>query len=207
MSEAINVKDLTPEEYLEFERSSPVRHEYVQGLVFAMSGSAHAHNAIAGNFYAILHAHLRGSGCIAYINDMKLRVEAADCYYYPDIMVTCEKPRNDDLFVDSPVLVVEVLSPSTKQIDRREKMVAYRKLASMKEYVLVHQKAALVEIHRRESNGAWLIELCRSAEMIRLHSMPGGMLELAVDDLYEGLDLSLLVKETEEEYQLVRSAT
>ncbi|MCC7527733.1 MAG: Uma2 family endonuclease [Candidatus Melainabacteria bacterium] len=207
MSEAINAKELTAEEYLEFEAASPVRHEYVQGLVFAMSGSTYAHNVIAGNFYGILHAHLRGSGCVAFMNDMKLNVKAADSFYYPDIMVTCEKPRNDAVFVDSPVLVVEILSPSTKQIDRREKMVAYRKLPSVKEYVLVHQEAALVEIHRREANGAWLIELFRSAEMVRLESMPGGVLELPVDDLYEGLDLSLLVKEADEEYQLVRSST
>jgi len=121
VAERKQIRCMATDEYLEFEEQAAVRHEYVRGQIFAMTGSAEAHNVISGNLFAALHNFLQGTGCRVFQNDMKVRVEAADCFYYPDIMVTCEPYEAKSVFKNSPRLIIEVLSPSTKHIDRREK--------------------------------------------------------------------------------------
>jgi hypothetical protein len=86
---------ISPEEYLEGEKISPLKHEYIQGQVYAMAGASDAHNLITGSFYSFLRNHLRGKGCLPYTGDMKAQIDVLDIYYYPDILVTCD-PRNCD---------------------------------------------------------------------------------------------------------------
>ncbi len=144
---------LSVEDYLAGENESPVRHEYVDGQVYAMAGASDRHNRIAGNVFARLSDHLAEGPCEPFISDMKIRVSSR-LFYYPDVVVTCE-PGGDHYTKTQPVLIVEVLSPSTERIDRYEKLLAYRQVPSVQEYVLIAQARMLVEIHRRSSDGEW----------------------------------------------------
>jgi Uma2 family endonuclease len=201
MSKSLTSSTMTSEEYLEFEANSDVRHEYVDGQVFTMSGATEAHNVICGNLFTRLHSHVRGSGCRAFINDMKVHVKAANSFYYPDIMVTCEVFEAKSVFKASPVLIVEVLSPSTRQIDCREKLVSYRKLDSLREYVLVRQNKMLVEVYCKGAGGKWQVNQFRKSDQLELESLPGGPLTIDVSEIYAEVEPLSLVEEEEGEYQ------
>jgi Uma2 family endonuclease len=188
---------MTEEAYLEAEEKATVRHEYVDGHVFAMTGATVAHNIICGNMFAFIHGSVRGSGCRAYANDMKVRVRAAKSYYYPDIMVSCEPVDGKSVFRDVPTLLVEVLSPSTRSVDQREKLVAYKKLASVKEYVIVYQDRQRIEVHRRERDGEWELIVLSGEEDLILESLPGGSLAIPFATIYEGYNPPTRVKEDE----------
>jgi Uma2 family endonuclease len=118
---------LSPDEYLQLEADSPIKHEYIDGEVYAMAGASDTHVTIALNLAALLRSHVRGSGCRVYIADMKARIEARDRFYYPDVMVTCD-PRDQATatYKRFPKLVVEVLSDSTEAFDRGDKFTDYR---------------------------------------------------------------------------------
>jgi Uma2 family endonuclease len=130
---------LTLDDYFRLEAAAvDVKHEYVAGQVYAMSGASRRHNRIAGNIFARLWTAARGGPCRVYMSDVKLRA-AHDVVYYPDVMVACGAEGTDPLVEDAPCLVVEVLSPSTQLTDRREKALVYRQLASLRAYVIVDQ--------------------------------------------------------------------
>jgi Uma2 family endonuclease len=139
---------VTVAESLAGERESPVRHEYVQGEVYAMAGASDRHNRIALNIASRLNEHVGGGPCEVFMSDMKIKV-SADVFYYPDVVVTCDAPGGDAYFRNEPRLIVEVISPSTERIDRHEKMMAYKSVASLQEYVLVMQDEMQVEVHLR----------------------------------------------------------
>ena len=149
---------LTPEEYIAFERkflpdADIIRHEYINGELIAMSGASRAHNLITINVSAALHSRLRGSECETYANDMRVSTPTTTSYFYPDVVVVCEEPRFEDDVFDillNPIILVEVLSPSTEVYDRREKFAHYRQLPSLQEYVLVAQDQVRVEHYRRQ---------------------------------------------------------
>ena len=149
---------LTPEEYIAFERkalpdSEIIRHEYLNGELIAMSGASRAHNLITGNIFGELRTLLRGSGCETYANEMRVSSPLTSSYFYPDVVVVCEEPRFEDEVFDTllnPIILVEVLSPSTEAYDRGEKFAHYRQLASLQEYVLVAQDKVFVEHYRRQ---------------------------------------------------------
>ena len=150
---------LSEQDYLEGGRASPIRHEYVAGEVFARAVSNKAHNLISGNVAMLLRNAWRGSGCQTFIADMRVRIAAQSSFYYPDVVVTCAP--GDDLasgapkdHIESPSLIVEVLSPSTEAIDRREKMLAYRHIENLREYVLIDQDRRWVEVYRRAGSGS-----------------------------------------------------
>jgi Uma2 family endonuclease len=146
----------SPEDYLEGERVSPIKHEYRQGEIYAMAGVIDAHVTIAGNIFALLRNHVRGKGCRAYTSDMKVRIERANSFYYPDVMVTCDdRDRTPEDFKRYPRLIVEVLSPSTAAFDRGDKFADYRTIETLQEYVLVSQDRLSVECFRRNSEGRW----------------------------------------------------
>jgi Uma2 family endonuclease len=150
---------LTFPEYLELELDSPIRHEYVGGQIFAMSGASEEHNAIALNIGARLRYHLRGTNCRAFVSDMKLSIAEADhATYYPDVMVVCSRQDRDRYFKTQPCLIVEVLSPTTAAIDKREKLLNYQKLASLQEYILISQTEAKVEAYRKDESGNWYLQ-------------------------------------------------
>ena len=148
---------LTPEEYIAFERKALpdaeiIRHEYINGELIAMSGASRAHNLITINLATALHSRLRNSRCETYANDMRVSAPTTTSYFYPDIVVVCEEPRFEDDVFDillNPIILVEVLSPSTEVYDRREKFAHYRQLPSLQEYILVAQDQVRVEHYRR----------------------------------------------------------
>ena len=135
------------------EETATVRHEYVGGMIYAMVGATKRHNRIAGNIYARLLAASRGGPCRVYVETVKLRV-ADDVIYYPDVMVACE-PEDDPLIERSPCLIIEVASPSTETIDRREKMLAYRKIPTLQAYLIVAQDERRIERYWRDGTGEW----------------------------------------------------
>lgn len=193
---------MTEAEYLAFEERAKVRHEYVAGHVFAMTGSTDAHNHICGNIFASIHARLKGLPCEVYCNDMKVRIAAANSFYYPDIMVSCEGFQSKSVFKEQPVLVLEILSPSTKQIDLREKLVAYQKIETVKEYVIVHQDRQQIDVYRRADNNKWEFESIGREKTLQLHSLPGDVFSLTFDDIYGEHNPPSRVKEDEEIYDL-----
>ncbi|MGR9109076.1 MAG: Uma2 family endonuclease, partial [Gammaproteobacteria bacterium] len=169
--------------YLAAEQRSEQRHEYISGELFAMVGASRAHNTIAGNLFALLHTHLGSVPCRAFMSDMKVRIDKTEAFYYPDIVVSCE-PRDDRaLFLSSPLLIVEVLSPATENIDRREKRLAYQHLESLQEYVLVAQELRRIEVYRRNDSTAFELEIYGDEETARLRSLD---LDLPLDRIYEG---------------------
>ncbi len=145
----------TPEEYLEGENYSEVKHEYVNGHIYAMVGVSRAHGTITGNLHALLHGHLRGTPCRVYASDIKVR--KGDTFYYPDLVVACVETKRHDYYVEEPVLVVEVLSPSTQARDRLDKRLVYQSILTLQEYVLVAQDTIEAQIYRRAGE-AWDLE-------------------------------------------------
>jgi Uma2 family endonuclease len=146
------------EDYLDWEAGQPDKHEFVRGETFAMTGARRAHVTVSLNLASAFKNHLRGTPCRAYMADMKLRVEAADAVFYPDVMVTCDlRDHAADLFLSQPVLVVEVLSESTAAYDRGDKFAEYRKLASLQEYAVVDIDARRVECFRRNPENHWVL--------------------------------------------------
>jgi Uma2 family endonuclease len=142
-------------DYLESEKTSPVKHEYIDGMVHAMAGTSDRHNLIAGDIFASLIVHLRNSTCQPFIGDIKVRV-SQKIYYYPDILVSCEQNPENPYFRNEPILIIEVASPSTARTDRSEKLLYYLQMPSLQEYVIVDQHKLNVEVHRRQENGNWI---------------------------------------------------
>ncbi|MEM8612864.1 MAG: Uma2 family endonuclease [Cyanobacteria bacterium P01_H01_bin.105] len=150
---------LTIEDYLQLEAESPVKREYVEGQVYAMAGASDSHATIALNLASLLRSHVRGTGCRAYMSDMKAQVEARNRFFYPDVMVTCD-PRDleTSMFKRFPKLVVEVLSKSTEAYDRGDKFLAYQALESLQEYALINTRHQRVEVFRRNDSGLWVLQ-------------------------------------------------
>ena len=170
--------------YLETERRAKLKHEYVAGEVFAMAGASKVHGTLALNAAIALRGHLRGQPCGVWMADMKVRVREDSAYYYPDVVVTCaasdlaaDAPKD---FVEAPRLVVEVLSDSTEPVDRREKLLSYRRLPSLEEYVLIDQNKLWVEVYRRAGTG-WTHGIYGVGEAVQLQSIG---LEVALSELY-----------------------
>lgn len=150
----------TPVEYLELERKAEYKSEYCNGEIFAMSGVSRNHDAIAMQLYMLVAQHLRGRKCRAHSADMRVLVAHSGLYTYPDLSATCEEAQYADSEVDTllnPSLVVEIISPSTEGYDRGKKARLYRDMPSLKELLLIAQDGYEVELHRRQSDGAWKI--------------------------------------------------
>ena len=172
------------EEYLTFEQDGEIRHEYVAGQIFAMAGASEEHNLIVTNMIALLRPHLRGSSCRAFVSDMKVKVKVqqADIFYYPDLLVTCDPNDQERYFKTKPKLIVEVLSKSTETTDKREKRINYQTLESLQEYVLVYQNEIRVEIYRKNTQGKWTVETLEKDQVLQLDSVG---LALTMADIYE----------------------
>ena len=141
----------TPEEYLVSERKATLKSEYLNGEILAMSGASNAHNLITLDIATELNIQLRRRECLVYTNDMRIRTSPMGSYFYPDVVVVCGKPRFEDNVFDTllnPILVIEVLSPSTEVYDKGEKFRHYQELTSLQEYILVSQDRVRVEQYR-----------------------------------------------------------
>ena len=154
MSEAFAYSRIPVADYLRAERTADVRHEYVDGEVFAMVGASRRHNHIGGNLYIALRAAADPRGCAVYASDVKVRVEAANAFYYPDLVVTCAAGDDDPYVVHAPSIIVEILSDSTEAIDRREKRMNYQRLPSLTDLLLVAQDERRID-HYRRGPGGW----------------------------------------------------
>ncbi len=153
-------KTITPDEYLEMERAAIQKSEYFAGEVFLMAGATPNHNRIARNVLTELNSGLRGESCEVFGSDQRLYVSKNGLYTYPDVMAVCGRIEFDNRDRDSvtnPVLIVEILSPSTANYDRGGKFELYRDIPSFGEYVLVHQGKVLIEHHRRDEQRRWLL--------------------------------------------------
>jgi Uma2 family endonuclease len=148
----------TSEDFLAWDETQTIRHEYVDGEVFAMAGAEDRHVTVSLNAASALKQHLAGSRCRVYIADMKLYVAARNNYFYPDVMITCsETDREDTLIKREPKLIVEVLSPSTAAYDRGEKFANYRALPSLREYVLIDAEKRSIDVYRLGDQGLWVL--------------------------------------------------
>ena len=187
MGESLRMAHVSIDDYLAGERTAEQRHEYVDGELFAMGGASRAHNSLAANLLIRLGAHIEGGPCRIASSDMKVRPAIATRFYYPDLVVSCNDPaEEEDVYVEThPTIVVEILSASTEQTDRREKRVAYQGIATLREYVLVAQDARRVQVYRRDG-ADWLVDVFGPAERTALKSV-GFVLD--VDDLYRNVDI------------------
>lgn len=182
--------DFTPEAYLAWESEQNERHEYVNGEVFLMTGTTTAHNVICLNIASSLRDGLRGKPCRVYMADVKLRVDAANCFFYPDLMVTCSaNDRQQSQVQSEPTVVIEVLSDSTAGYDQDTKFEAYRQLASLREYVLVAQDGARVMVYRRGEGVEWILHPYGAGEVV---SLPSLELAIPVDSIYEDVDFDVM---------------
>lgn len=192
---------ISPEEYLKLEELSPIKHEYIQGEVYAMAGASDIHVTICVNLVTLLRNHVRGSGCRVYMSDMKARIESQNIYYYPDVMVTCdERDKAFQSFKRHPCLIVEVLSNGTEGFDRGDKFADYQELETLQEYVLISQKRERVECFRRNAEGLWVLYSYTQGSEIHLASVD---FRTGIDAIYE--DVVFSTEDSEVEIDEVRS--
>jgi Uma2 family endonuclease len=179
----------SPEEYLAGEEKSQIRHEYIDGQIYAMSGGSDSHNTIALNLASGLKSHVRGGRCRVFMENMKAYIQPLNCYYYPDVMVTCdERDRSSSHSKSYPCLIVEVLSDSTEAFDRGDKFADYQQLDSLQEYVLVNQKRRRVECFRRNKEGLWVLYSYNQNESLQLTSLD---FQISMEALYEDVDFAV----------------
>ncbi|MCT7957727.1 Uma2 family endonuclease [Laspinema palackyanum] len=175
---------MTPEEYFAAEEISPIRREYIRGEVYPMLASTPAHNMITLNLATILRKQVRGTKGHVFVQDIKIRIETVDAFYYPDLTVTCD-PRDSQVinsFIRYPCLIVEVLSESTEAFDRGDKFADYRQIPTLKEYLIISQTRPHVECFRRNERGRWELYSYHALEQIQLTSLN---LRIDMATLYE----------------------
>ena len=189
MSSTVAQTYLTPEEYLTWERKADIKHEYLRGAIIAMSGASRAHSLIVTNISGELYIQLKGGRCEVHTNDMRVRTSPETSYFYPDVVVVCDNPRFEDSTFDTllnPIVLVEVLSPSTEAYDRGEKFGHYQQLTSLREYILVSQDEVQVEHHHRQGT-EWRPTDFRSLEDVLL--LTSIDCELSLEDIYRRVEL------------------
>lgn len=183
MSAIEKLRPISTADYLAAEEHSDIRHELVDGYRFAMVGATQRHNLIAGNLLAQLRDHLRGTACRVFIADLKVQVDQN--FYYPDLIVSCAPGALLANIVTNPKIIVEILSTSTAGRDRLEKRIAYQRLESLQEYVLVTQNKVEVQVYRRQPD-SWEVETYGPGEVVRLASVE---FEVEIALIYEDIDL------------------
>lgn len=178
---------VSPEEYLAAEERSTIKHEYLGGTVHAMAGAKNIHNEIVGNVFLALGVRLRGKKCRPYNSDTKVRVRLPNQlrFYYPDVQVVCDSNHRDESFQDRPVVIVEVLSESTRRVDEHEKLEAYQTIPTLEVYIIVDSTLACVTVFRRTPTG-FVGEVFKGLEgSIRLECIG---IELPLAEVYDRTD-------------------
>ncbi len=165
-------KYMTPQDYLEWEERQNTKYEYVNGEVLAMTGGTIPHNAVAVNLTTALRNHVRGSSCRVFMADVKVGVSENGPFHYPDVMVTCnERDRQAIKFIQYPCLIAEVLSPGTEGYDRGGKFAHYRRIKTLREYVLIDAQQINVECFRLNEKGIWELHPYTEGDEIYLNSI------------------------------------
>ena len=183
---------MTVEEYLAFEESSPLRHEYFAGRVVALAGGNEAHSIISSNINALLHAQLRQRPCTVFTSDMRVKAEHPQKYMYPDVTVVCGQPRYEDprrRVLLNPTVIIEVLSESTERYDRGLKFQWYRSIMSVQEYILVAQDAPYIDHYQRQSDNLWSLSSAGAPDDSIF--LPSIGCTLRVDEIYEKVAFDL----------------
>lgn len=178
---------LTVDDYLAGEIQSPVKYEYVDGRVYAMAGGSNVHSRISSRVLIFLGGQLAGSSCEAFNSDTKIRVQrqSRNFFYYPDASVVCESNADSDTFQDQPVVVVEVISESTRRVDEGEKRDNYLSIPSLNTYVLLEQDRAAARVFQRGTDGLFCESVyCETDAVISLVAIGA---ELRFADLYAGI--------------------
>ena len=186
MSVPRKLERLSVAEYLEAEKDSPVRHEFIDGQIYAMAGASDRHNRVSINMTNRLDDHLGDGPCEVFMADMKVWVSET-VFYYPDVVVACDGPGADAYYRRQPRLIIELSSPSTERIDRSEKLLAYKHVKSLKEYVIVSQDRVHIEVFRRRRGERWIWQvLTELDDELRLESVG---LTLTVPQVYRRVRL------------------
>jgi len=176
---------ITSEEYLAFERQAEERHEFVDGIIYAMSGASRHHVRIASNLIMNLGIQFKGRDCGAYASDLRVKVNETD-YVYPDVVAVCGEEQFEDGQFDTllnPSVIIEVLSKSTQNYDKNKKMALYQNLSTVQDYVLIAQDQYRVEHYQRKSQNQWLLTvLTESQQILQLNSVN---VEISVQDIYD----------------------
>jgi Uma2 family endonuclease len=191
MSTAPAHRRFTIADYLVIENDSTTKHEFYDGQITAMAGATVAHNIIAGNIFAHLHAQLRGNDCRPFNSDQRIKIERAGLYTYADVSVICgqlQAAKDDPLSATNPRVIVEVLSPSTEFLDKRQKLKLYLQLDSLREYVIVEQDSAYINKLVRNDNGTWTMSVIEGLQAsVDLTSIG---CQLKTIDIYDGVAFS-----------------
>jgi len=181
-----NVLNMTVDQYLAGEEVAlDTRHEFIDGDVYAMTGATAAHNLIVGNLNALIRSHIKGSGCRVYVNDMKVKIAKLNCFYYPDVVVSCDPFNPNAVFTTEPVFICEVLSKSTALIDKREKKQAYKQINSLIYYLIVNPENREAILNQRIKADGWVLNTFTNSEEFVLNQFPNGALTVNLDSVYE----------------------
>lgn len=172
---------MTEEEYLQSEVTSEVKREYIDGQVYTMTGAKHNHNFVSGNIFSNFRDHLKGTPCASFMTDTKVRL--GQDYVYPDVLVDCSKMSGDDYISSSPLIIVEVLSKTTRRRDTTTKLIKYIGLSSLREYVLIEQEFVSVQVLRRSNH--WQPEYFYLGDSVTFESIG---LRLTVEEIYDRVD-------------------
>ena len=185
----------TVEEYLSFERAAEYKNEFVNGRICPMTGASLPHNLIVGNLAAEIGTRLRGRPCSVLVSSMRVKVSRTGMYAYPDVVALCEPPELEDAFEDTllnPAVIVEVLSESTERYDRGEKFAHYRKIDSLREYILVAQDRIRIEQYVRRGEHWVLSEISDPEGSLRIETLG---CEVALRDIYDRVELASPIAE------------
>ncbi len=183
MPHALSEGRISEEAYLEGELNSDIRHEYIDGLIYAMSGARVNHSRISGNLYRKFGNHLDNSPCEPFTSDMKVRI--ASRFFYPDVLVDCSDNDGEATFTETPVIIVEVLSRSTRKLDKTIKMNSYLQIPTLQEYILIEQAFVELEVVRKRDNHWQRPEHYYLGDKVAFESIG---LMLSVEEIYERVD-------------------
>lgn len=177
---------MSAQDFLNWDETQTIRHEFVDGEVFAMAGAEDWHVMVTGNIYMALRQHLAGTPCRTLMIDTKLHVARANSYFYPDVLVTCDAADHASRLIKSnPKLVVEVLSPSTAAYDRGDKFAHYRLIDALQEYVVVDIDSRRTDIHRKGADGLWVLHPFEAGQAVHLSSVA---LDISAEQLFAEVD-------------------
>ena len=197
MRDASGLRAMTVDEYFRFEETSPVKHEYLAGELYAMSGGTVRHDRIATNVLVRLSVVARRGPCDVFSGDMRVQV-ARDRYYYPDVTVVCTPSAELDTFARNPCVVVEVTSPNTARIDRGEKLDAYRSIVTLQAYLIIDHRRRRVERYSRDAAGReWVREEIVGEGRVLVPCLD---VELTLDEIYERVELPSVSEPEPREY-------
>lgn len=187
---AYGKQKFTIEAYLKMEEAAVEKHEYYKGEIFAMSGTKVQHNEIAGNLYANLHAKLKGKKCKPYNSDQRIHIESNTLFTYPGISIVCGEIitlNNDNWNIVNPTVIIEVLSPSTKNYDHGEKFKLYRDIPTLKEYILVDSESIYIETFRLNESNHWeLEEYNKNDEILEIKAITES---ITLSEIYDGVKM------------------